>query len=145
MARWTFGCGVYGTAQEVRFQKRYIRRVLGRYGRVQFLGAAAEDTLFGRLVRKVAPVVNRLMGKSAAFMDAMIPGINLFKGIPTDHFARQVYFKSHQAKPEHNIDPARDQCGFLWIGPVVPFTSNHVIKGLASVSYTHLDVYKRQG
>ena len=131
VARWTFGCGVYGTAAEVRFQKRYLKRVLGRYGRIQFLGAAAEDTLYGRLVRKVAPVVNRLMGKSSNFMAAMIPGINLFRGIPTDFFARQVYFKSHQQKPEHHIDPARDQCGFVWIGPVVPFTSTHVMAAMA--------------
>ncbi|MCM8579332.1 MAG: FAD-dependent oxidoreductase [Candidatus Accumulibacter sp.] len=130
VARWTFGCGLYGTAAEVRFQRRYLRRVLGRYGRVQFLGVAAEDTLLGRLARKVAPFINRMMGKSDAFMEALVPGINLFKGIPTDHFARQVYFKSHQEKPRQNIDPARDQCGFLWIGPVVPFTSGHVMAAL---------------
>lgn len=131
VARWTFGCGVYGTASEVRFEKRYIKRALRRYGMIQFVGAAAEDTLYGHIVRKVAPIVNRLLGKSSAFMDALIPGINLFKGIPTDFFARQVYFKSYQQKPETNIDPARDQCGFLWIGPVVPFTSEHVMAGLA--------------
>lgn len=131
VAPWTFGIGLYGTAAEVRFQKRYIRRVLGRYGMVQFLAVAAEDTLIGRIARKVAPFVNRLMGKSDAFMDALIPAIKLFKGIPTDHFARQVYFKSHQEKPATDIDPARDQCGFLWIGPVVPFTSKHVMAGLA--------------
>ena len=122
VAPWTFGIGLYGTAAEVRFEKRYIRRVLGRYGRVQFLAVAAEDTMLGRIARRVAPFVNRLMGKSDAFIEAMVPAINLFKGIPTDYFARQVYFKSHQEKPETDIDPARDQCGFLWIGPVVPFT-----------------------
>ena len=131
VARWTFGCGLYGTAAEVRFEKRYIRRVLRQYGTIQFVGAAAENSTFGHVVRKVAPIVNRLMGKSNAFMDAMIPAINLFKGIPTDFFARQVYFKSHQEKPDTSIDPARDECGFLWIGPIVPFTSKHVMTGLA--------------
>lgn len=29
-----------------------------------------------------------------------------------------------------DIDPARDQCGFLWIGPVAPFTSKHVLHAL---------------
>lgn len=130
VAQWTFGCGLYGSAAEVRFQKRYIRRTLGRYGMIQFVGVAAEDSLLGRIARKVAPFVNRLMGKSEAFMEAMIPAINLFKGIPTDHFARQVYFKSHQEKPSDDVDPARDQCGFLWLGPVVPFTSKHVMEGL---------------
>ncbi len=71
------------------------------------------------------------MGKSSAFVEAMIPAINLFRGIPTDFFVRQVYFKSHQQKPADDIDPARDHCGFLWIGPVVPFTSAHVTRAMA--------------
>jgi hypothetical protein len=68
----------------------------------------AEDSLLGRVARWVAPFVNRLMGKSDSFIDALIPAINLYKGIPTDFFARQVYFKSHQEKPEH-AEPDGDQ------------------------------------
>lgn len=131
VARWTFGCGLYGSREEVSFQKRRIKRVLGRYGRIQFLGAAVEDNWYGRLLRWVAPMANRLMGKSDAFMEALIPGINLFRGIPTDYFVRQVYFKSHAQKPASDVDPARDQCGLLWLGPVVPFTSEHVLRALA--------------
>lgn len=130
VAEWTFGCGVYGGREEVRFQKREIKAVLGRYGRVQFVGRAVEDNLAGRFVRWCAPFVNRLMGKSHSFVEAMIPAINLFRGIPTDHFVRQVYFKSPQGKPVSDVDPARDQCGFLWIGPVLPFTSEDVMQGL---------------
>lgn len=131
VARWTFGCGVYGSREEVRYQKRMIRKVLGRYGMVQFIGAAVRDDWYGRLVRAVAPVVNRLMGKSPEFTDVMVPAINLFRGIPTDEFVRQAYFKSHQHKPERDVDPARDGCGLVWVGPVVPFTSGHVMKVLS--------------
>lgn len=130
VARWTFGCGVYGSADEVRYQKRLLRKVLGRYGRVQFIGAAVRDDWYGRLVRTVAPWVNRLMGKSPEFTDVMLPAINLYRGIPTDEFVRQAYFKSHQEKPKTDIDPARDGCGMVWIGPVVPFTSQHVMQVL---------------
>ncbi|MDP1648542.1 MAG: FAD-binding oxidoreductase, partial [Rubrivivax sp.] len=131
VARWTFGCGVYGSADEVRYQKRRIRKVLGRYGLVQFIGAAVRDDWYGRLVRYVAPIANRLLGKSPEFTDVMVPAINLFRGIPTDEFVRQAYFKSHAQKPTEDIDPARDRCGMVWIGPVVPFTSEHVMKVLA--------------
>lgn len=130
VARWTFGCGLYGSPAEVRDQRRALRSTLRRYGMIQFVGVAAEESWRGRIVRRMAPMVNRLMGKSRSFVDALIPAINLFKGIPTDHFARQVYFKSYREKPKDDIDPARDQCGFLWIGPVVPFTSHHVMEGL---------------
>lgn len=131
IARWTFGCGLYGSQEEVRFQRRAIKQALGRYGRIQFLGAAIKDNWQGRLVRRIAPVVNRLLGKSDASVEALIPAINLFRGIPTDYFVRQVYFKSHQQKPIDDIDPARDQCGLLWIGPVIPFTSKYVMHALA--------------
>ncbi|MDE2367630.1 MAG: FAD-binding oxidoreductase [Burkholderiales bacterium] len=131
VARWTFGCGLYGSREEVRYQKRMIRKVLGRYGMVQFIGAAVRDDLLGRFVRWAAPIVNRMLGKSPEFTDVMLPAINLFRGIPTDDFARQAYFKSFKEKPKVDIDPARDGCGFVWIGPVVPFTSAHVMKALA--------------
>ncbi len=131
VARWTFGCGLYGSREEVRYQKRMMRKVLRRYGMVQFIGAAVRDDWFGRLVRHVAPIANRLLGKSPEFTDVMVPAINLFRGIPTDEFVRQAYFKSHAKKPATDIDPARDGCGFIWIGPVVPFTSEHVMKVLA--------------
>ena len=131
VAPWTFGCGLYGGAEEVRYQKRMIRRTLGKYGRVQFIGAAVRDDWYGQLVRTVAPWVNRLLGKSAEFTNVMLPAINLFRGIPTDEFVRQAYFKSHASKPEGDIDPARDGCGFVWLGPVVPFTGEHVLRALA--------------
>lgn len=131
VAPWTFGCGLYGSHEEVKYQKRMLRKVLGRYGMVQFIGAAVNDNWFGKLVRHAAPIVNRLLGKSPEFTDVMVPAINLFRGIPTDDFVRQAYFKSHQEKPKKDIDPARDGCGFVWIGPVVPFTSKHVMAVLA--------------
>ena len=131
VARWTFGCGVYGSKDEVRYQKRMIRRVLGRYGMVQFIGAAVRDDWYGALVRRLAPPINRLLGKSPEFTDVMLPAINLFRGIPTDEFVRQAYFKSHKSKPKTDVDPARDGCGLVWIGPVVPFESGHVMKVLA--------------
>lgn len=131
VAPWTFGCGLYGSREEVRYQRRMIRRVLGRYGRVQFIGAAVRDDWYGRLVRRVAPWANRLMGKSPEFTNVMMPAINLFRGIPTDEFVRQAYFKSHARKPDGDIDPARDGCGFIWLGPVVPFTGEKVLDALA--------------
>jgi len=108
-----------------------IRKVLGRYGLVQFIGAAVRDDWYGRLVRYVAPIANRLLGKSPVFTDVMVSAINLYRGIPTDDFARQAYFKSYALKPAVDIDPARDRCGMVWIGPVVPFTSELVMKVLA--------------
>jgi 4-cresol dehydrogenase (hydroxylating) len=131
VASWTFGCGLYGSVEEVRYQRRKLREVLGRYGRVQFLGAAAREDWYGRLYRKVAPIAQRLLGKSRELTELLQPAIDLYRGIPSDELVRQAYFKSRPEKPRGDIDPARDGCGLLWLGPVVPFTSEHVLAALA--------------
>ncbi len=131
VARWTFGCGVYGSKEEVRFQKHNLSHVLGKYGALRFLGMAIREDWLGSIFRRIVPFALRAIGKSPAFLEALVPGINLFRGIPTDYFARQVYFKSHKNKPQTDIDPSRDQCGFLWIGPILPFTAEHVHKAFS--------------
>jgi 4-cresol dehydrogenase (hydroxylating) len=68
----------------------------------------------------------KLKGKSDRLLDGLPDAVRLFKGVPTDYFVRQVYFKSHSEKPAANIDPARDGCGFIWIGPVVPMSPHHL-------------------
>ena len=130
VARWTFGCGLYGSPEEIKFQKRSLKKTLGRYGLIRFVGMSIREDWLGQGFRLLARITNRLLGKADGFYDAMIPAINLFRGIPTDYFVRQAYFKSHKEKPSNDIDPARDQCGFIWIGPVVPFTSKHVMRAM---------------
>lgn len=130
VARWTFGCGLYGSPEEIKFQKRALKKTLGRYGLIRFVGMSIREDWLGQGFRLLARIINRLLGKADGFYDAMIPAINLFRGIPTDYFVRQAYFKSHKEKPSNDIDPARDQCGFVWIGPVVPFTSKHVTQAI---------------
>ena len=130
VARWTFGCGLYGSPEEIKFQKRSIKRTLGRYGLIRFVGMSIKENWLGQAFRQLVRIANRMLGKADGFYEAMIPAINLFRGIPTDHFVRQAYFKSHKEKPSGDIDPARDQCGFIWIGPVLPFTSRHVLRGM---------------
>jgi 4-cresol dehydrogenase (hydroxylating) len=128
---WTFGCGLYGSAQEVRSQRRALRRALGKYGRLWSFGVVTRDDWIGRIAFRIAKLGARIMGKSPAFLESIAPAANLFRGIPTDDFVRQVYFKSHPQKPTGTIDPPRDQCGFIWIGPVVPFTGKDVDRVLA--------------
>lgn len=123
---WTFGCGLYGSAQEVRNQRRILRRVLGKYGRLWSFGQATRADWTGKVALRAARWGARMTGKSPAFLDLIKPAADLFRGIPTDQFARQVYFKSHREKPSGAFDPAKDRCGFIWVGPVVPFLAKNV-------------------
>jgi len=123
---WTFGCGLYGSGSEVANQRRTLRRVLKRYGRLWAFGRVIESDWLGRLMFAAVRWGARLTGKSPAFLAQIKPAAELFRGIPTDEFARQVYFKAHGEKPAGAIDPAKDRCGFIWIGPIVPFLSANV-------------------
>ncbi len=123
---WTFGCGLYGSAAEVRSQRRTLRKVLGKYGRLWSFGRATHRDWIGRMLFRIARLGARVSGKSTAFLDQIKPAADLFRGIPTDEFVRQVYFKSGKEKPRGAFDPAKDRCGFIWIGPMVPFRSRDV-------------------
>jgi 4-cresol dehydrogenase (hydroxylating) len=123
---WTFGCGLYGSTHEVRYQRRTLRKVLGKYGRLWSFGMSLRPDWIGKVASRIAQVGARLTGKSPAFLAQIRPAADLFRGIPTDEFARQAYVKSHRDKPAGAIDPPKDQCGFIWIGPLVPFQSKNV-------------------
>jgi 4-cresol dehydrogenase (hydroxylating) len=84
----------------------------------------------GRLLFQITRRLARLAGKSPAFLAQLKPGADLFRGIPTNEFVKQVYFKSHPQKPTGAFDPPKDQCGFIWIGPLVPFLSKNVQEAL---------------
>ncbi len=123
---WTCGLGLYGSKTEVRLQKRMLKKVLGKYGRLQSFGIALRKDWVGRLAFWIAKKVARFMGISDEMVEQAVPAANLFKGIPTDQFAKQVYFKNYEAKPKGEIDPPKDGCGFIWIGPVIPFSSDDI-------------------
>lgn len=96
----------------------------------RFIGSYVNQGWWGRLYRWAVHTGMRWMGKSPELIDAIWPAINLFRGVPTDQYAKQVYFKHYDRKPSDTVDPARDGCGFIWIGPVVPFTGEDAARAI---------------
>ncbi len=141
VADWTFGCGVYGSRAEVRIRKRRLARTLSQYGTLRFLGGCGEEGWKGAVCRWAAGLALKAAGKPPEFLAALVDGVNLFRGVPTDFFASQVYFKSHREKPKGDIDPPRDGCGFIWVAPVAPLTSRHV----GDVLETATTLYRKHG
>lgn len=123
---WTFGGGLYGTPKQIRSQKELVKKHLGRFGSLRFLGDIERETNWSSLYRKLVVLGARLEGKSEEFIKQIFPAMNLFKGIPTDEFAKQVYFKSTLDRPQGRFNPAQDRLGFIWTGPLVPFTSEAI-------------------
>lgn len=128
---WTFGGGLYGTSIQIKAQKQLVKKYLSPYGKIRFLGDIGSETVIGKIYRKIIMTAARLDKKSPEFIKQIFPAMNLFKGTPTDEFAKQVYFKSPLPNPTTAFEPALDDCGFIWTGPLVPFNSYHITNALA--------------
>lgn len=138
VAPWSLGGGIYGSREQVRAARAAIKRRLGRYGRLIFLtdrrakaiGALAKRLQRWRKSKWLAglsdAIANLVVRKPAELMEVLPQTHALLQGIPTDYFVRHAYFKARAAKPESDINPARDGCGLIWAGPVVPMTGRHL-------------------
>lgn len=131
VAEWTFGCALYGSKVEIKAHRGILNKVLGKYGQLVFVGGCDDDTLRARITLWAAKLVLRLQGKSPKLLEGLPDAIRLFKGIPTDYFVRQVYCKSHKEKPPvGQVNPPRDGCGFIWIGPLLPYDTPQILEFL---------------
>ncbi len=137
---WSYGGGLYGTKDQVRAARKRMKRELRPLGRLTFIddykarwiariGAglkrakAGKSAVLGRVADFIA---NAVVKKPPALIEIVPQTHALLKGIPTDYFVRHAYFKSPVPKPESDINPARDNCGMMWAGPVAPLTGRHV-------------------
>ncbi len=136
LAPWSCGGGLYGTAAQVRLQRRLLRRALGRYGRLQFLDARRLAALKhltawaggGAWRRRV---VETLTGSALETL-RMAPHIyDVLRGVPTEHFVRHAYFRHRRPRPVADVDPARDGCGLTWFAPILPLEGREVEAYLA--------------
>lgn len=134
IAPWTFAAGLYGSTGQVRAAKALIRRELAPLGRLWFIG----DTLNRWIGRAVAFLKKRppatahrlsmLLFRKPLACAAALPEMHAIEqGRPSDYFVKHAYMKRHGAKPpDTDIDPARDGCGGIWAGPVVPLEGRAV-------------------
>ncbi len=132
---WTFAAGIYGTRAQVAAHIKLIKKELRPLGRLQFI-----DDLQISLVKRMIDWVNRqpqrsfparlgqvvarlLTGKPFELI-RFLPHVHAIeKGYPSDFFVKHAYYKSRKPKPsDSDIDPARDECGLIWLGPMVPLT-----------------------
>ena len=128
---WSCAGGIYGTSAQVRLQRRLLRKALARYGRLLFVsnwqlpiieGVIAwswKSTLFRRVTELLAQTSLPVL-ESAPYVHKIL------QGIPTDYFVKHAYYRHNQARPDRDVDPARDRCGLIWFAPILPFTNDAV-------------------
>jgi FAD/FMN-containing dehydrogenases len=151
IAPWSFAAGLYGTRLQVQANIAEIRRELAKLGVLQFIDDRKITMLktITRALRKgsaFAPtralahgIARRALGKPLALIE-MMPNVHAIeKGYPSDYFVKHAYYRSRRPKPpDDDIDPARDQCGLIWLGPMVPLNGREVmdVLGLVRPLYT---------
>lgn len=131
IAPWSCGGGLYGTAAQVRLQRRLLRRAVGRYGKLLFI----DDRRLALLERLIAwsrahPRVRRLaealVGTSLPVMEFTPYVYDILRGVPTEHFVRHAWFRNRAPRPDADADPAADGCGLIWFAPILPMTGGEV-------------------
>jgi 4-cresol dehydrogenase (hydroxylating) len=139
IAPWSFSGGLYGTQAQINADKKLIKKELASLGKLQFITEAQ----FG-LLRLLIPILKKAEGhplwkpvadlfarvvfhKPLSLVDLMPHVYEIERGYPSDYFVKHAYYKSQAQKPpDQNIDPARDNCGLIWIGPMVPLEGDEV-------------------
>jgi 4-cresol dehydrogenase (hydroxylating) len=133
---WSLTSGLYGTHAQVRANRALIRRELKRYGKLTFIDRqelARLEWLIGFVKRtRHLPFVsallkNCLIGAAPLEVYELVRhAVWLLQGVPSEFIVRFAYFKSRQGRPQGDVNPARDGCGLIWFGPLVPLTGGHV-------------------
>lgn len=137
VAPWSCGGGLYGTREQVAVQRRLLRRKLSRYGRLIFLTdtrVAMIESFIGlaRGHRWLLPFIHVLFRTSLPVLELAPHAHRVLKGIPTEYFVRHAYYRNAVARPDENVDPARDRCGLIWFAPILPLSGFEVMEYLAT-------------
>ncbi|MDA3789853.1 MAG: FAD-binding oxidoreductase [Desulfobacula sp.] len=124
VCEWNGVVALYGTREEVSASKKVIKRVLrGKTKRINFV---SEQLL--NLVEKfqwlMAPL-GRIVGMDIKeLIKVLRPAMALMKGKPGEVSLPTPYWRSKKDIPVKDINPACDNCGIIWLAPLVPLTKN---------------------
>jgi 4-cresol dehydrogenase (hydroxylating) len=133
IAPWTVTGGLYGTKGQVLLAKRAVRKALGSYGRVRFIGGVMVGVIRGvirawkllRAVPGITPALTRLMGSSLQKLEVIPHVYPILKGVPGEYIVGFAYFKTRGKRPRKDVDPVRDGAGMTWMAVITPMTGRH--------------------
>jgi 4-cresol dehydrogenase (hydroxylating) len=125
---WTASGALYGSADQVAAARRAVRRALKPIGvRPMFVTERAlrSASLLGRVLG-ASPAGQRLRAKVA--LGESLLAMN--RGVPNGRFLAGAYWRRRGGLPHEfprNADPARDNCGMLWVSPVLPMRGSELL------------------
>jgi 4-cresol dehydrogenase (hydroxylating) flavoprotein subunit len=125
---WTASGALYGSHDQVAAARRALRRALKPIGcRPRFItqGKLRTATLLGSLLGR-SRTGQRLRGQAA--LGQALFAMN--RGDPNGRFLAGAYWRRRGGLPEGfpvGADPARDNCGMLWVSPVLPMRGSDLL------------------
>ena len=136
---WTFLGGLYGSRGHVKASKAEITHCFSSLGKVVFMNdhnekllkallrGVREPGVRGSVYRGLKSLFHRNFPRlSAATMESLLSLYPILKGEPNEGVLGLAYFKNKERQPEHDLDPVRDECGFMWFSPVLPAVGNEI-------------------
>ena len=139
---WTVSGALYGSAAQVAAARSALRSALK--------GSRAKPIFLTERKLRVGAVLGRWLGASKAGqkMRAQVAmGEALFamnRGVPNGRFLAGAYWRRRSGLPAEfpkRADPASDNCGMLWVSPILPMRGSDVMALHAMVE----PVFRRHG
>jgi len=145
---WSLIGGLYGSKEIVRINRAKVKKTLSKYGTLEFfnekkIAFARKFTDFSRNASKgsIASILSNLLKPFISLKPIevmkLLPEISdILKGIPNESILASAYVKSNKLPPSHNLNPAEDNCGLMWLAPALPATGAeaqkllHIVKPL---------------
>ena len=114
---WNVSGSLTGTKAQVRGAKRALRRSIGTWGKIVFLGdkKLALGNHAARLLRTVG--LGKVLSRQ---LEALNPNYGLLKGIPTDAPLLGTQWRLRSPAPDRLDAPLDTGCGVMWMSPVLP-------------------------
>lgn len=128
IAAWTVSGALYGSQDQVALARKAIRRALRH--------TAARTVFITERKLRLARLLGQVMGYSAAgrtiraraALGASLLDMN--RGVPNGRFLAGAYWRRQGGLPPqfpYGADPARDNCGMLWVSPVLPMRGSDLL------------------
>jgi 4-cresol dehydrogenase (hydroxylating) len=121
IAAWTVSGALYGSARQVAAARHALRRALGPLKLAPRFIDERQLALAGQAARLLGTTA---AGRKLAARVALGRSLfNMNRGMPDGRFLAGAYWRRQGGLPPGfpaGADPARDNCGLLWLSPVLP-------------------------
>lgn len=134
VCEWNGVVALYGTKEEVSAAKTVIKRHLkGKVKRINFVSERLLDMV--EKYQWVMDPLGKIMGMDIKeLIKVLRPSLGLMKGKPCEVSLPTPYWRMRRGVPEKDINPARDNCGIIWLAPVVPMTKKDAAHFISIIS-----------